>query len=100
MEQKQENLIEIFNLGSGDSQSLRTIIEDIRMELELNVRLEFGKVPLPPYEPHHLVADVSHVREVLGWKPTTKLAYSIWQLAQEITPGLRLRKPERFREHV
>jgi UDP-glucose 4-epimerase len=95
MESKQGSGIEKFNLGSGLSQPLRNVIEQVCDQLQIRVDLAFGDLPMHPYEPHYSVANISHAERVLGWKPRTSLAYSVWELAREIAPSLNLRPPER-----
>jgi nucleoside-diphosphate-sugar epimerase len=95
IEREQQSLIEKFNLGSGLNLPLRTVIENICAELELNVDLVFGEVRMHPYEPHYSVANTTRAEELLGWKPQTSLAYAVWELAQEIAPSLKLKCPEK-----
>jgi UDP-glucose 4-epimerase len=87
--------IEIFNIGSGRSESLRALIERVCRELNLTIDLQFGRAPLPPFEPSYLVADISRARVELGWEPRINLAYAVWQLALEVAPTLKLLEPDR-----
>lgn len=87
---------DVFNLGSGQSLSLRSIVGSVCRQLGLDVELRVGELPFHPYEPMHLVADI-RLAESLGWKPKTNLAYAVWQLAQSQFPGLRVTEPEKFR---
>jgi UDP-glucose 4-epimerase len=88
--------IEKFNLGGGIPMSVRQWVESVCSELELTVPARFGQIEHPANDPSHLVADVRAARELLGWNPTTRLSYAVWELAQEIAPELPLRQPERF----
>ena len=88
-----EQLIEKFNLGSGQEMPLRRLIEQTLATLDLKADLRFGDVPRNPLEPAHLVANASHAREVLGWQTETSLAQAVWELAQEIAPNLQLARP-------
>jgi len=97
IETEQDGLIEKFNLGSGLTVPLRDVILDVCEQLQLGVDMTFGASKMHPFEPTYSVADISHARQKLGWTPETNLAYAIWELAQEITPTLALRKPERHR---
>jgi UDP-glucose 4-epimerase len=94
IEREPTQLIEKFNLGGGQRIPLRQLIEQVVRELELQVQLEFGKVPRNPLEPDNLVADTTRAREVLRWTPEVPLAQAVWELAQEIVPQLQLKKPE------
>ena len=87
---------DVFNIGSGQSLALRTIVGSVCRQLGLEVEIRLGEVPLHPYEPMHLVADI-HLAESLGWKPKTNLAYAVWQLAQSQFPELKVTKPEQYR---
>lgn len=98
IEAEKGTLVEKYNLGSGSDVSLRDLIRGVCEELELKVELEFGPVPMQRYEPHYSVADIRLAAQKLGWKPRTRLAYAVWELAQDIAPSLKLKKPRRFRD--
>jgi nucleoside-diphosphate-sugar epimerase len=87
---------DIFNLGSGQSVSLRGIVGSVCRQLGIQVDLDLGAKPFHPQEPMNLVADI-HLAESLGWRPRTNLAYAVWQLAQSQFPGLKVRQPEQYR---
>lgn len=87
---------DVFNIGSGQSLALRTIVGSVCRQLGLDVEIRLGEIPLHPYEPMQLVADI-HLAESLGWKPKTNLAYAVWQLAQSQFPELKVTKPEQYR---
>jgi nucleoside-diphosphate-sugar epimerase len=87
---------DVFNLGSGQSISLRGIVGTVCRQLGLEVELRLGDVPFHPYEPMNLVADI-HLANSLGWKPKTNLAYAVWQLAQSQFPELQVTQPEQYR---
>jgi nucleoside-diphosphate-sugar epimerase len=98
IERTSPTLIETFNLGSGEAKTLRQSVESVSSELGLDVDLHFGSMPRPPHDPTHLVADIQLATRELGWKPEISIPYAVWELAQEITPGLRLKKPEKLRK--
>ncbi|WP_420240108.1 NAD-dependent epimerase/dehydratase family protein (plasmid) [Telmatobacter bradus] len=100
IERDKSQLIDIFNLGSGLSHSLRHIIEMVCNELELKVDLAFGESKMHSYEPHNLVANISRAESVLGWKPEVSLPFAVWELAQEIAPNLKLKCPGRKFEQL
>jgi len=87
---------DVFNVGSGQSLSLRSIVGSVCRQLGLDIELRVGELPFHPYEPMHLVADI-RLAESLGWKPKTNLAYAVWQLARSQFPDLRVTEPEQFR---
>jgi nucleoside-diphosphate-sugar epimerase len=87
----------IYNLGSGYTASLRQLLESVVEQLGLTVELRFGARGYAPFEPMHLVADITHARRELDWQPRQNLAFAVWQLAQASFPTLRLKQPA---EHV
>jgi nucleoside-diphosphate-sugar epimerase len=87
----------VFNIGSGQSLSLRTIVGSVCRQLGIEVDLRLGELPLHPYEPSNLVADI-HLMESLGWNPKTNLAYAVWQLARSQFPGLQVTQPEQYND--
>jgi nucleoside-diphosphate-sugar epimerase len=86
----------IFNLGSGDVQTLRNMVESVVGQLGLEVCLNFGARPYARHEPMHLVADISRAKQALGWYPMRNLAFSVWELARESHPELTLTIPQEF----
>jgi nucleoside-diphosphate-sugar epimerase len=88
---------DVFNIGSGKSISLRTIVASVCRQLDLDVELKLGAMPFHPYEPMNLVADI-HFAESLGWQPRTNLAYAVWELAQSSFPALKLKQPTQFHD--
>ena len=86
---------DVFNIGSGKSISLRTIVASVCRQLGLEVDLKLGALPFHPYEPMNLVADI-HLAQSLGWQPRTNLAYAVWELAQASFPGLKVTRPRQF----
>jgi nucleoside-diphosphate-sugar epimerase len=87
---------DVFNLGSGQSVSLRGIVGSVCRQLGLDVELQLGARPFHPQEPMNLVADI-HLAQSLGWQPRTNLAYAVWQLAQSQFPELTVKEPEPYR---
>lgn len=87
--------LDVFNLGSGRTESLRCLIERVVDELGLAVKLNFGARPANPFEPQFLVADTARARMQLNWQPQVNFAHAIWELAQASFPALKLREPQR-----
>jgi UDP-glucose 4-epimerase len=94
VERTPTQLIEKFNLGSGQQIPLRQLIEQTCSTLGIKPQLLFGQIPRNPLEPAHLVADATHAKEVLHWQPLVSLAQAVYELAQEIAPNLHLTPPE------
>jgi UDP-glucose 4-epimerase len=87
---------DVFNIGGGQSLALRTIVGSVCRQLGLDMDIRLGEMPLHPYEPMNLVADI-HLAESLGWKPRINLAYAVWELARTQFPDLRVNQPEQYR---
>lgn len=63
----------IFNLGSGEAHTVRSIVERIRDLIHPDLPLGFGEVPYRPDQVMHLQADISRLRQVSGWSPQVGL---------------------------
>ena len=63
----------IFNLGSGEAHSVRSIVERIRDLIDPALPLGFGEVPYRPDQIMHLQADISRLQKVTGWSPQVSL---------------------------
>jgi nucleoside-diphosphate-sugar epimerase len=63
----------IFNLGSGEAYTVRSIVERIRDLIDSNIPLGFGEVPYRPDQIMHLQADISRLRQATGWSPQVSL---------------------------
>ena len=63
----------IFNLGSGEAYTIRSIAERIRDLIDPALPLGFGEVPYRPDQVMHLQADISRLKQATGWAPQVKL---------------------------
>jgi UDP-glucose 4-epimerase len=63
----------IFNLGSGEAHTIKSIVERIRDSIDTNLPLGFGEVPYRPDQIMHLQADISRLQQVTGWSPQVSL---------------------------
>jgi nucleoside-diphosphate-sugar epimerase len=91
--------LRVYNLGSGDTTSLKHLIQRLVSDLDLDLKLNFGARDYSPFEPHFMVADPARALADLGWRAQTNLAYAVWQLAQEAFPSLKLRVPKEGFSH-
>lgn len=63
----------MYNLGSGQAYPIRTIVERIRDLIDPSLPLGFGEIPYRPDQIMYLQADISKLRQAIGWEPTTSL---------------------------
>jgi UDP-glucose 4-epimerase len=62
----------VFNLGSGEAHTIRSIVERIRDAIDPSLPLGFGEVPYRPDQVMHLEAKIDRLRAV-GWSPKMTL---------------------------
>ena len=63
----------VFNLGSGEAHTVRSIVEKIRDLIDPELLLGFGDVPYRPDQVMHLQADISRLKQATGWSPQVSL---------------------------
>jgi nucleoside-diphosphate-sugar epimerase len=63
----------IFNLGSGEAHTIKSIVERTRDLIDTNLPLGFGEVPYRPDQIMHLQADISRLQQATGWAPQVSL---------------------------
>jgi len=63
----------VFNLGSGEAYSIKSIVQKIRDLIDPHLPLGFGEVPYRPDQVMHLQADNRRLREKAGWSPRVSL---------------------------
>lgn len=79
---------QIFNLGSGDGQSVNEIIETARRVTGIHIKAIYGK--RREGDPARLIASNKKAKEVLGWKPSNNLEdiiSSAWNFHQKHPNG-------------
>jgi nucleoside-diphosphate-sugar epimerase len=79
----------IFNLGSGQTQSIRRIAEQIRDLIDPGLPLGFGEVPYRGDQVMHLQADIARLTEATGWTPRTPLAEGLARTVEYCRLSLR-----------
>jgi nucleoside-diphosphate-sugar epimerase len=63
------DLVGPVNIGSGEAVAVRAVIELVARECGRPDLVRLGARPAPANEPPLLVADVSRLRDELGWRP-------------------------------
>jgi nucleoside-diphosphate-sugar epimerase len=87
----------IFNLGAGDTRTLRELVSSIVHELGLEIELRFGVRPYAPGEAMFLVPDLNRARQELNCSARENVAHAVWRLAQESFPLLKVKEPAQMR---
>jgi nucleoside-diphosphate-sugar epimerase len=80
------------NIASGSRTRLRDLVELIGRIVGRPDLLRFGAIPAPPDDPPVLVADVTRLREEVGWAPRLSLEQGVlqtveWWKRQTATPS-------------
>ena len=65
------------NIASGESHSLRELVELVAQEVGTPHLARFGALPTPPGDPPFLVADARRLRQELNFRPTHTLATGV-----------------------
>ena len=94
--QAETQTAQAYNLGAGDTRTLRELVTSVIDQLGLNVDLEFGARPHAMGEPMFMVPDMTHTRETLGWQARENVAHAVWRLAQRSFPSLVTKEPARY----
>jgi len=63
----------IFNLGSGEAHTVRSIVERVRDSIDPKSPLGFGEISYPPDQIMHLQVDISRLQQATGWFPEVNL---------------------------
>ena len=63
----------VFNLGSGETYTVRSIAELIRDMIDTSLPLDFGETPYRYDQVMRLQADISKLKNATGWEPKTSL---------------------------
>jgi UDP-glucose 4-epimerase len=67
----------IYNLGTGQPQKLKTIVEIIKEEINPKAIINFGAIPYRPDQVMHLEADIALIQEKTSWRPLISLKEGI-----------------------
>ncbi len=69
----------VFNLGSAEPRTVRSIAEAIRDRIDPSRSLRFGEIPYRIDQVMHLEADNTRLREATGWRPAVSFDSGIDQ---------------------
>jgi UDP-glucose 4-epimerase len=85
----------IFNLGSGDTRTLRELVISVTRDLSIGVDVRFGARAYSPHEQMFMAADITSASRKLGWQPRENIAQAVWELASSSFPALKIDKPKK-----
>lgn len=70
------------NIASGQSATIKEVVELIAEKLDCRELVELGKVPAPENDPPSLLAEVQRLNNEVGWKPVYRLETGLDQAIQ------------------
>lgn len=66
----EERLTGIYNLGTGESYTINTLVDRLTDELDSDIKPEYVENPIPEHAyVHDTMADPSKMKEATGWEP-------------------------------
>lgn len=74
----------VFNIGSGQSFTIRDIATRLRDILNPSLSLGFGQVPFRPDQVMFLQADITRLKSILNWQPQVELQEGLQRTIQWI----------------
>jgi UDP-glucose 4-epimerase len=72
----------VFNIGSGETATIRSIVERVRDLVAPGAALGFGELDYRPDQVMHLQADIGRLRAAIGWEPKVILSNGLAQTAE------------------
>ncbi|WP_346353475.1 NAD(P)-dependent oxidoreductase [Azotosporobacter soli] len=75
-----EKVTGIYNLGSGKSQTIRSVVELVRDLIDPELELGFGEVAYRPDQVMYLEANIEKLTRDSGWRPKTDIATGVAEL--------------------
>lgn len=75
-----KELTGIFNIGSGQAITLKSVVEQIKDALQSSLDVDYGAVPYKNDQVMHLEADISKIQQLTGWTPNITIEQGINRL--------------------
>lgn len=72
----------IYTVGSGEARPLRDYMEILCRKLGESVESGLGKIPYSEYQVMHLEADISDLKEDVGWEPEISFEKGIGEVIE------------------
>lgn len=82
-----------YCIGSGQARPLKEYIEIIKNVIDPDMSLEFGKIPYSEKQVMHLCADISSLKEDVGFEPRYLFREGIVKTVEWYKENVLLRKP-------
>jgi len=82
IEQKTQQNFEIFNVGTGQEYSVKELVETIEQIVCREINIEQAESRKRKSDRLHLVADVSKISKMVGWKPKYTLSIGLKSLIE------------------
>lgn len=74
---KSQTAAGIFNLGSGEVNTVKYLAETIRDSINSDLDLDFGAIPYRHDQVMHLQADITRLTQLVNWQPKVSLRQGI-----------------------
>ncbi len=84
---KSEGAHGIFNLGSGNAYRLRDVIEQVRDLVDPSLPLGFGEREYAVDQVMHLQANITRLRNAIGWQPNVSLSEGLQKTVEWFREG-------------
>jgi UDP-glucose 4-epimerase len=72
-----QNTDGIYNIGSGQSYTIRSVVETVRNLIDPSIELTFGETPYRPDQVMHLEANIDKIKSDTGWLPSVDLTQGL-----------------------
>lgn len=86
-----DHLCGVYNLGSGQSRTIRSIAEIARDMIDPSLPLGFGEIPYRPDQVMHLEADIDKLVRETGWRPRIELESGVKNLLEWIKESVSVK---------
>ena len=88
--QSEDHQVRVFNLGSGDTRTLRELVLSVVKMFRIDVDLRFGARAHSAHEQMFMAADTTRAGRELGWQVQENVAHAVLELARSSFPALKI----------
>lgn len=68
---------EIFNIGSGEQKTIKDVVETVMQVTQSKIPVKWNSFPSREWDTNNWQADISKIKEKIGWSPKQSLAEGI-----------------------